>query len=137
MTTAVHIRCDLETRDAITAMSRADGVTQGELVARLVAEEAARRDHRDDHKTTARDHSATTPDGGTEIALLRDEVQRLRLELDRAHATADDLRTMVHEAHTIAQTQAIATAAKPSFADRVRALLRRGRDLEDKGDTAI
>ena len=130
MTTAVHIRCDLETRDAITAMSSADGVTQGAFLARLVAEEQARRDHAKDHATTAQDHSA-------EVKLLRDEVQRLRLELDRAHDEADDLRTMVHEAHTIAQTQAIATAAKPSFADRVRHLLRRGRDLEDKGDTAV
>ena len=138
MTTTAHIRCDLETRDRIAALSRADGITQGELMARLVADEVARRDHSGDHESTARDHGATTPGGGAEIALLRDEVQRLRLELDRAHATAEDLRTRIHEAHTVAQTQAIATAAaKPSFADRVRALLRRGRDLEDKGDTAV
>ncbi len=120
-TTAAHIRCDLETRDRIAAMSRADGVTQGALVARLVADELARRDH----SATTRDH---TGDHSAEAGLLRDEVARLTAELERSRAAEADLRTLLHEAHAVAQTQAVA-AAKPSLADRVRHLLRRGERL--------
>ena len=116
-------------------MCSADGVTQGAFLARLVAEEQARRGHAQDHEPTAGDHGATTADGGA-ADLLRDEVARLRLELDRAHATADDLRALVHEAHAVAQTQALATS-RPTFAERLRHLLRRGGDLEDKADRAV
>ena len=131
-----HVRCSRETRDRIAALSRADGVTQAETLAALVAAEEGRRAHAATTGRAAAGHTSSEAGAGARPAqdAPRDAVDAaglLAAELERSREREADLRNLLHEAHAIAQTQALARA-KPSLADRIRGLLRRGEDLEDR-----